>query len=124
VVEPVRYGYELPYVDPEAPTDQERYEQEMSDILDRAVESAPAGIVAERRRMSGDPAKLIAQAAEDFDLLVVGSRGYGPIRRTLVGGVAAKVMQIAPCPVLVLPRGAGTDPLGLREVEGDVPVPR
>jgi nucleotide-binding universal stress UspA family protein len=119
VVETVRYGYATPYpvLDPNAPDNQQRREEEMSRVLDRAVERAPAALSVERRRMSGDPATLIAEAAEDFDLLVIGSRGYGPIRRTLLGGVAAKVMQIAPCPVLVLPRGAGTDPLGLREVE-------
>jgi nucleotide-binding universal stress UspA family protein len=62
VVEPVRYGYVTPYpvLDPNAPDNRKRREEEMSRILDRAVERAPAGLSAERRRMSGDPASLIA----------------------------------------------------------------
>jgi nucleotide-binding universal stress UspA family protein len=42
------------------------------------------------------------------DLLVVGSRGWGPVRRILVGSTAAHLMREAHCPVIVLPRGAAT----------------
>ena len=38
----------------------------------------------------------------------VGSRAWGPVRRTLIGSTAAKLMRRAHCPVLVLPRGAAT----------------
>ena len=41
-----------------------------------------------------------------LDLLVIGSRGYGPVRRTLLGGVSAEVTRTSACPVLVVPRGA------------------
>jgi len=36
--------------------------------------------------------------------LVVGSRNHGPVRRALLGSVAAEVMRSATCPVLVVPR--------------------
>jgi nucleotide-binding universal stress UspA family protein len=125
VVEPVRYGYVTPYpvLDPNAPDNRQAREAEMSRVLDRALDRTPEDLSAERRRMRGDPATLIAQAAEELDLLLLGSRGYGPIRRTLLGGVSAKVMEIAPCPVLVLPRAAGADPLGLHEVQGGALTP-
>jgi len=42
------------------------------------------------------------------DLLVVGSRGWGLVRRILVGSTAAHLMREARCPVIVLPRGAAT----------------
>lgn len=50
------------------------------------------------------------------DLLVVGSRGYGPIRRLMLGSTAAQLASNARCPLLVLPRLAegGVDP-GVRE---------
>ncbi len=38
------------------------------------------------------------------DLLVVGSRGYGPVLRVLLGSVSTRLIHIAPCPVLVIPR--------------------
>jgi nucleotide-binding universal stress UspA family protein len=41
------------------------------------------------------------------DLLVCGSRGYGPVRRVLLGTVAAALVRQASVPVLVVPRGGG-----------------
>jgi nucleotide-binding universal stress UspA family protein len=43
---------------------------------------------------------------KEIDLLVMGSRNYGPLRRTMVGSLARQVMTRAPWPVIVLPRGA------------------
>lgn len=54
----------------------------------------------------GDPAKVLARQGVDLDLLVIGSRGYGPVRRTLLGSVGSEVIRTAPCPVLVVPRAA------------------
>jgi len=42
----------------------------------------------------------------DADLLVCGSRGYGPVRRVLLGGVSARLLRRAAIPLLVVPRGA------------------
>ena len=55
----------------------------------------------------GDPGRILAEASDDLDLLVVGSRGYGPLHSVLVGGVAGRVVREAACPVIVLPRKAG-----------------
>ena len=49
------------------------------------------------------------------DLLVVGSRAWGPVRRTVIGSTAAKLMRKAHCPVLVLPRGAATGQPGEKD---------
>ena len=54
----------------------------------------------------GDPAAALAEHGIDLDLLVIGSRGHGPIHRALLGGVSADVMRMAPCPLLVVPRTA------------------
>jgi nucleotide-binding universal stress UspA family protein len=54
----------------------------------------------------GDPAQVLARQGVDLDLLIVGSRGYGPVRRTLLGSVGTEVIRTAPCPVLVIPRAA------------------
>jgi nucleotide-binding universal stress UspA family protein len=53
----------------------------------------------------GDPARvLMARAEEGVDLLVVGSRGYGPLGVVLLGSVSVTVIENATCPVLVTPR--------------------
>jgi nucleotide-binding universal stress UspA family protein len=54
----------------------------------------------------GDPGLVLAQRSAEFDLLVVGSRGYGPVRHALEGNVSGKVMREAASPVLVVPRFA------------------
>lgn len=54
----------------------------------------------------GDPGHVLAQRSREFDLLVVGSRGYGPVRHALEGNVSGKVMREAASPVLVVPRSA------------------
>ncbi len=54
-----------------------------------------------------DPADAAAELVErtrELDLLVVGSRGYGPVRHALLGSVTSELMQAAGCPVLVVPR--------------------
>ncbi len=66
----------------------------------RAPQERP---VVEVRR--GDPGLVLAEASVGLDLLVLGSRGYGPVRHVLLGSVSAYVMRHARCPVLVLPRG-------------------
>jgi len=58
----------------------------------------------------GDPARQLAYAAKDLDLLVTGSRGYGPIRRLMLGSTSSKLVHEAPCPVLVLTRSASHEP--------------
>ena len=40
-----------------------------------------------------------------LDLMLAGSRGYGPLRSVLVGGVSGRLMRTVHCPVIVIPRG-------------------
>jgi nucleotide-binding universal stress UspA family protein len=56
----------------------------------------------------GTPDEELAQLSADVDLLVVGSRAWGPVRRVMIGSTAASLTHRAHCPVLVLPRGAAT----------------
>ena len=39
---------------------------------------------------------------ENFDLIVMGNRGFSKIKRFFVGSVTQKVISEAPCPVLVI----------------------
>lgn len=76
--------------------------------LEEAAEPVPDELRGEAVLLEGRPADLIKAAGGSFDLLVMGSRAYGPIRRVLLGSTAAGVMRDAPCPVLVVPREAVT----------------
>jgi nucleotide-binding universal stress UspA family protein len=55
--------------------------------------------------VDGDPVERLAEASSDLDLLVVGSRRYGPFRRTLIGSVSAPLLDRAHAAVLIVPRG-------------------
>ncbi|MGZ8665954.1 MAG: universal stress protein [Solirubrobacterales bacterium] len=94
-------------------------EQELQIALDGAVADLPGGIEARSTLLHGEPATELIDASDDADLLVLGSRAYGPVRRTLLGSVSAEVARSCPCCVLVLTRKAGADPLGLEGAEAD-----
>jgi nucleotide-binding universal stress UspA family protein len=67
----------------------------------------PQAVQAEARVVVGPVGPAIAAAVfEAVDLLVAGSRGYGPLRSVLLGSVSGYLADHASCPVLVVPRGA------------------
>jgi nucleotide-binding universal stress UspA family protein len=74
-------------------------------ILNEAVKSVDPKLGAETRRLEGSPAiSLIRECEDGVDLLVLGSRGYGPLARVLLGSVSRHVAQEAACPVWVVTR--------------------
>jgi nucleotide-binding universal stress UspA family protein len=50
----------------------------------------------------GSPARVLLDAAEQADLLVVGSRGHGGFAEALLGSVGQHCVHHAPCPVVVI----------------------
>ena len=75
--------------------------------LNDAVAELPAELRALPVFERGDPVqKLLEDAEVGVDLLVLGSRGFGPVMRLLIGSVSSRVIREAPCPVLVVPRPA------------------
>jgi nucleotide-binding universal stress UspA family protein len=89
----------------------EDIEKRLRDGLDEAMRRLPEGVNAEAVFLSGDPAHELAGQTGTLDLLITGSRGYGPLRAVMTGGVTGRVLRDAACPVVVLPRGVQA-PLG------------
>jgi nucleotide-binding universal stress UspA family protein len=85
----------------------DKLQERASEELDAAVAKLAGAVRAERFFAVGDAAEILAGASEELDLLLVGSRGYGPLHSVVVGGVAGRVAREAACPVIVLPRKAG-----------------
>lgn len=74
-------------------------------ILVEAIKAVDQDLAVEGRRLDGVPATMLSRACvEGVDLLVLGSRGYGPLTRTLLGSTSRELAKKAPCPVLVVPR--------------------
>lgn len=80
-------------------TARETYEQSLA----RAADSVP-DVPIDWRIEVGDVVETLSELA-DVDVLFCGSRGYGPARRVLLGGVSTKLVRRARCPVVVVPRG-------------------
>ena len=57
----------------------------------------------------GDPAQELAHVAQEADLLVVGSRRWGPLSRLGVGSTGEELMRETPCSLLLVPRPAKVD---------------
>jgi nucleotide-binding universal stress UspA family protein len=79
--------------------------------LDEVVGQLPSDLDTEAVFLTGDPAHEMIGQTGTLDLLITGSRGYGPVRAVMAGGVTGRVLRDAACPVVVLPRGVAS-PLG------------
>ena len=66
--------------------------------------------------VAGAAAEHLVNAAEDADLLVVGSRGRSGVRSTLLGSVALHCTTHARCPVVVVHPLSGSAPEAGRKV--------
>jgi nucleotide-binding universal stress UspA family protein len=73
--------------------------------LRRQTEALGDGVPVETDAFVEDPADVLIRVSENLDLIVCGSRGYGPLRAVLLGGVSRRLAADARCPVIVLPRG-------------------
>jgi nucleotide-binding universal stress UspA family protein len=69
------------------------------------------GIAAESVTAVGDPASAIAQLAEDrhADLVVIGTRGVGPVQRLLGQSVSQAVSRRVSCDLLIVHPGRGAE---------------
>jgi nucleotide-binding universal stress UspA family protein len=62
------------------------------------------GLPVEEITREGHPASVIEEEAERLgvDLIVIGSRGRSGLKHLLLGSIAERVVQKAPCPVLTV----------------------
>lgn len=60
----------------------------------------------EVKLISGKPGEAIIEAMKECgaDVVVMGSRGLGAIRRTFVGSVSDYVLHHSPVPVIICPK--------------------
>lgn len=57
-----------------------------------------------KKKIQGYPSTIILEEIinENIDLVVMGSHGYGPIARTVLGSVSQRVLRKSTCPVLIV----------------------
>ena len=98
------------------------YERQAVEFLEEQVKLTKDGggtVTAVHLREGRAPDEIAGLAQElDVDLLVLGSRGLGTIKRLVVGSVSEGVVHLAPSPTLVVRGGEGAWPPS-RLVVGD-----
>ena len=85
----------------------ESIDQTFREVAAEAAEEAAgrareAGVEVETDVREGHPAEILVEAAQDADLLVVGSRGHGGFAGLLLGSVSGQCAHHAPCPLVVV----------------------
>ena len=83
--------------------------RERQEKLAHAVAALDPDIDASEKLLDGDARELLARESGELDLLVVGSRGYGPLRAVLLGSVSSALVRSAESPLVVVPRAANGD---------------
>ena len=86
---------------------EETLEHRSKSLLEHAEATAKAsGAVARVETVRGRPADRLLELSGEVDLLVMGSRRWGPMARLMLGSTGEALMHDAACPVLVVPRPA------------------
>jgi nucleotide-binding universal stress UspA family protein len=71
--------------------------------LEAALEDAGRRFTAPRHELPvGPPAETLERLSADVDLMVLGARGLGALKRLLLGSVSERVLRHAACPVLIV----------------------
>ena len=80
----------------------EATEQSMRGELEEAAGATGATVHTEVLR--GRPADALLDLCQRVDLLIIGSRRWGPVARVMLGSTGEALLHAASCPVLVVPR--------------------
>lgn len=78
------------------------------DVLDEMIEQAQTELEklpdVKGKVVGGIPGEELVAFGDEVDLLVTGSRGYGPLKRVMLGSTSDYLQRHAHCSLLVLPR--------------------
>ena len=82
---------------------EKRLKSVLSEAFENAKKKNPA-LKVSTRLLTGRPAEKIVQTAKDenFDMIVIGSRGLGGVEEIILGSVSDRVADTATCPVLIV----------------------
>jgi nucleotide-binding universal stress UspA family protein len=70
----------------------------------RTVGGAAGDVAMTVEAFVGSAGDVLDELSEEVDLLVCGSRGYGPVRGVLLGSVTRRLIADVRCPVILVPR--------------------
>jgi len=85
--------------------DEERVTAKLQRIVEELSNEGVNATLRIVNHIGPQPAHEIADVAREIgaDLIVVGTRGHGPIVGLLLGSVTMRLLHVAPCPVVAVP---------------------
>jgi nucleotide-binding universal stress UspA family protein len=82
----------------------DRLEESAEKLLAQEIEQVDSDdLTIEGRVVSGPTADALISAAEEADLIVVGTRGLGGFKELVLGSVSHQVAHYSHCPVVIVP---------------------
>jgi len=110
VVEPLAFGA-VPAATMEPTASAGRVlEEQLRSVHDAAVGESRELVETESVIARGEPSDVLLEQCGGLDVLVAGSRGYGPLGAVLLGSTTRDLMHGAGCPLIIVPRGRGLEP--------------
>jgi nucleotide-binding universal stress UspA family protein len=79
-----------------------RAEQTLAEAVTAATTAHP-GVAVAADAVEGPPGRVLTQAADGADLLVLGSHGHSRLYHAVLGSITQACIRAATCPVLVIP---------------------
>ena len=99
----------------------EKLKKERGDFLLEAKKIADLrGVVASTQLMTGAPVDEIVKHAKNNDLIVMASQGKTGFNKLLLGSVSEKVLQRAPCSVMIIKPNISPDDLNFVNTSGSI----
>ena len=83
----------------------EAFKKEQKLILEKCSEIARIkGLTIDTILLQGNPGSIILNycGKENYDIIVMGSRGMGKFKELVLGSVSSKVVHHSPCPVMII----------------------
>lgn len=83
----------------------EAHKKENQEILSKCSEIAhQKGITIKSVLLQGNPAPVILDYSkkENFDLVIMGSRGMGKFKELILGSVSSKIVHHSPCAIMII----------------------
>jgi nucleotide-binding universal stress UspA family protein len=103
VHERIGFGHVPVAADQAATSINQQIRADLSRKVDEAITGLGMADQATATLREGDAATALAKESERLGLVVVGSRGYGPLGSVLLGGVSNRLLSRSACPVMVVP---------------------
>jgi nucleotide-binding universal stress UspA family protein len=107
VINPIGWGTMAVPMTTAIAREQQETRRAAEEALGHALEGLEPALAVEPVVIEDSAGPALATLSSQLDVLVCGSRGYGPVKTVLLGSVSHALSRHSRCPLIVLPRASG-----------------